>query len=66
MNPQLTFSLVQSHREDLERAARASHAAADLSTGSSRTARLRESIAGLWTNHRAANPSGTTPAVTGV
>ena len=66
MNPQLTFTLAQSHRQDLERAARASRAAAGLSTGSSLTARLRESIAGLWTSHRAASPTGITPAVTGV
>jgi hypothetical protein len=66
MNPQLTFSLAQSHRQDLERPARASRAAAGLSTGSNLTARLRESIAGLWTSHRAASPTGITPAVTGV
>jgi hypothetical protein len=66
MNPQLTFSLAQSHRQDLERAARASRAAAGLSTGSNLTARLRESVAALRTSHRAARPTGTAPAVTGV
>ena len=66
MNPQLTFSLAQSHHQDLERAARASRAAAGLSTGSSLTARLRETIAGLRTSHRAASRARTTSAVTGV
>ena len=69
MNPQLTMALADSHRQDLQRAAKASRDAAGLSTGSNLTARLRETISRIWSSHPAASqPSQSSrgPVVSGL